>query len=133
MTPNERPRTHPAERLASPVQHIQLAEAAARLRAESHAGIAGHRQLTLMRRGQVALILFVFEPGASLKKHQVEGEVIIHVLAGRLVVDVAGEEIQLGPRELLSLASGQAHAVRALQESEMLLTISRAPSPRSVD
>jgi quercetin dioxygenase-like cupin family protein len=128
MTPKQRPRTHPKERLASPVQQFHLAEAAARLRTESHAGIAGHRQLTLVRRGPVAVILFVFQSGASLKPHQVDGEVIIHVLNGRLIVDVAGEEIQLGARELVSLASGHTHAVRALEETEMLLTICRAPS-----
>ncbi|MEX2181612.1 MAG: cupin domain-containing protein [Gemmatimonadaceae bacterium] len=127
MSTDDRLRTHPKERLAAPMQRIALAEAAAQLRAEPHAPVAGHRQVALVRRGPVGLILFVFEKDGHLKEHRTEGEVTIHVLSGRLSVTVGDEEMQLGPGELVSLAPGQAHSVRALEVSEMLLSVCQTP------
>ena len=123
MGTDERLRTHPRERLAAPVQRIDLREAAARLRDEPHAPVSGHRQVALVRRGPVSLILFLFEPGGALKEHRAEGDVTIHVLAGSLEVTAADETSRIGPGGIVSLAPGQAHSVRALEASEMLLTV----------
>lgn len=127
MTADDRLREHPVERLAPPVQRIDLAAAVRQLRAEAHASTAGHRQVALVRRGPVSLILFVFEPGGLLKEHRTEGEVTIQVLAGRLAVTAGAETVDLGAGELVSLAPGQAHAVRAQEAGEMLLTVCRVP------
>ncbi len=128
MSTEDRLRPHPRERLASPVQRIDLAEATARLRAETHASVSGHRQVALVRHGPVSLILFAFEPDGFLKEHQTEGEVTIHVLSGTLEVTHGAEATKVGPGVLVSLAPGQPHAVRALEASSMLLTICKAPS-----
>lgn len=95
MDAEDRLRTHPTERLAASVQRVDLAESAAALRAEAHASVAGHRQLAIVRHGTVSMILFAFEAGGHLKEHQTDGEVIIQVLSGRLLVSVAAEEITL--------------------------------------
>ena len=65
MTTEDRLRTHPKERLAPPMQRIDLAGAIAKLRAEPHGSVTGHRQLALVRRGPVSLILFAFDPDGS--------------------------------------------------------------------
>lgn len=126
-TSGDRLRTHPKERLAPPVQRVALAEAARQLRAEPHAGVGGHRQLTLVRRGPVSIILFIFEKGAELKEHQTEGEVTIHVLSGRLHVTAGSASHSLRSGEFISLAPGETHAVQAVEETEMLLSICRVP------
>ena len=123
MNTEDRLRTHPKERLAPPMQRIDLSGAIAKLRAEPHGSVTGHRQLALVRRGPVSLILFAFDPDGSIKEHQAEGEVTIHVLNGRIDVIVACETVSLGSGELVSLAPGQPHSVRASEQSEMLLTI----------
>ena len=128
MSTDARLRTHPKERLASLVQAVDLTEAAERLRAEPHAAVDGHRQLAVVRHGPVSLILFVFEADGFMKEHQAEGEVIIQVLAGRLAVTAGGEAATVGKGELVSLAPGQPHALRALEPSEMLLTICKVPA-----
>ena len=128
MTKTERLREHPKDRLADPVQRISLPDAAARLRAEPHEAVAGHRQVALVRHGPVSLILFVFDQDGLLKEHSTDGEVTIHVLSGRLAVTTPTGEERLGAGELLSLAPGQSHAVRAMEPSEMLLTVCRALS-----
>lgn len=123
MSNEDRLREHPGERLAGPVQKVGLAEAIARLRAEPHAATSGHRQVALVRRGPVSLILFLFETDGFLKEHRTEGEVTIHVLSGWLEVTVDGERTELAAGELLSLAPGRPHGLRALAPSEMLLTV----------
>lgn len=128
MPADDRLRTHPTDRLATDVQRVDLADAAVALRAEAHASVSGHRQLAVVRHGPLSMILFAFEKGGYLKEHQADGEVIIHVLRGLLSVTVAAEEVALTAGQLLALAPGQRHAVRALEESDMLLCIARLPS-----
>jgi quercetin dioxygenase-like cupin family protein len=122
---------HPKDRLADPVQHVSLADAAARLRAEPHEAVAGHRQVALVRHGPVSLILFAFERDGALKEHRTDGAVTIHALTGRLTVTTAGSDVQLSAGELVSLAPNLLHSVHALESSEMLLTICRTAAPAS--
>lgn len=129
MSEDSRLRAHPRERLAAAIQRVDLREASARLRSEPHASVSGHRQLAIVRRGPVSVILFAFEEGGLLKEHQADGDVIIQVLTGQLSVTVDDEAVTLGPNALLTLAPGQPHSVRAIEDSDMLLTICRAPSP----
>lgn len=133
MSTDDRLRTHPKDRLAAPVQRVDLAEAAAQLRAEAHPSIAGHRQVVLVRHGPVSIILFAFDNGGQLKEHRVDGEVTIHILNGRVEVAVATEVVRLAPGQLISLAPGQVHSVRALDDSEMLLTVCRVPGEQHAD
>jgi quercetin dioxygenase-like cupin family protein len=121
----DRLRQHPKERLAAPVQHIDLASVASDLRAEPHAPVSGHRQIAVVREGPVTVIFFLFDAGGHLKEHRTEGEVTIHVLAGRLEIGVDDERHELTAGQLLALAPGVAHSVRALTESQMLLTVHR--------
>lgn len=73
------------------------------------------------------MILFAFEKDGALKEHQADGDVIIHVLRGQLSVDIEGESTALTAGTLMALAPGQRHAVRAHEESDMLLSIARLP------
>ena len=82
-------------------------------------------QLALVRHGPLSLILFAFDADGAIPEHRTEGEVVIHVLRGRLSVTVDGEELALHGGQLLALAPGQPHGVRALEAREMLLAICR--------
>ena len=125
MTSSDRLRQHPEERLSPSVQIVKLAEVAAKLRAEAHGSVSGHRQIAIARHGPVTNILFVFEAGGLLKEHRTDGVVNIHVLSGRLQVTVHDELHEMAAGELVNLAADVPHSVRALDESEMLLTIHR--------
>lgn len=127
MSPTDRLRVHPEDRLASPVQAMDLAATAQKLRSEAHAAVEGHRQIAVFRHGPVTVLLFVFDQEGFLKEHRTEGVVNIQVLSGRLQV-VADEEVrELGAGGLLALAPGIPHTVRALAPSEMLLTVHHLP------
>ncbi len=121
----ERLRPHPEDRLAAPVQVVDLAAAAAELRAEPHAAVAGHRQIAVVRHGPVTIIQFVFDEGGLLKQHRADGVVTIHVLEGRLKVIVEDDAREIGRDELMALAPGVLHSVVALRPTDMLLTVHR--------
>lgn len=128
MANQDRLRAHPKDRLAASVQRVDVVDAAAKLRAEDHPSVSGHRQIALVRHGRVSLILFVFARDGFLKEHEASGEVIIQVLTGQVSVTVGMDTYTLGAGTLLSLAPGLRHSVRALEESDMLLTLSRIAS-----
>jgi quercetin dioxygenase-like cupin family protein len=127
MPPTDRLRPHPGDRFAAKVQLLDLGSATARLRAEPHEAVAGHRQIAIFRSGPVTLVLFTFEPGARLKEHRTEGVVTIHLLGGRLDVTGDGRTHQLAPGQVVALSPGVPHEVHAQARSEMLLTIHRLP------
>ncbi len=124
----ERLRPPPKERLAASVQRVNLAEAAAALRAEPHPAVTGHRQVALVRRGPVSQILFAFDADGLFKEHKTEGEVTIHVLSGQMAVTVDSEAIPLRAGEILALAPGEVHSVYAVSASDMLLTVCQVPA-----
>jgi len=132
MTDDDRLRPVARDRLAASVHCFDLGETVAGLRAEAHASVAGHRQVTLAKHGPLTLLLFAFERDGLLKEHQTSGEVVIHVLRGRLSIDVDGTPNILGPGMLLTLTPGTRHAVHALEESEMLLSVVRSPASEGV-
>jgi quercetin dioxygenase-like cupin family protein len=107
---------------------VSLAATAAQLRAEPHAPVAGHRQIAVFRHGPVTMLQFVFEAGGLLKEHQADGVVTIHALSGRLMVIADEQPHELGAGELVALAPAVMHSVRALEPSEMLLTVHRIPA-----
>jgi len=127
----ERLRPHPEDRLAAPVQVVDLASAAAELRAEAHPPVAGHRQIAVVRHGPVTIIQFVFDAGGILKQHRADGVVTIHVLQGQLKVIVDDEAREMGADEIMALAPGVMHSVEALAPSDMLLTVHRLPDDLS--
>jgi quercetin dioxygenase-like cupin family protein len=125
MTSSDRLRQHPEDRLAPPVQVVKLAAVAAELRAEPHDSVSGHRQIAIARHGPVTMILFAFEADGLLKEHRTDGVVNIHVLSGHLQVMVGNETHEMRGGQLVNLAPDVPHSVRALEESEMLLTVHR--------
>ncbi len=123
MTADDRLREHPGDLLAAETQVVDLVEAAARLRVEPHHAVGGHRQVAIVRHGPVRMFLFAFEAHGLLQEHQAEGVVTIQVLRGRLVVTFGEAAHEVGPGQLVTLAPGIRHSVRAIDESEMLLTV----------
>src|SRR5664280_3764365 len=79
-------RRAPVERFAGPEHLYNLAEIAAKLRAEPHPATNGHRQMTIAHLGSVALVLFDFESDGRLVVHVADGLVTIHALAGHVQV-----------------------------------------------
>lgn len=124
---DERLRPHPSVRLSGPAVSLNLPDLARALHAEPHPPTHGHRQAGLVHRGPLRLILFAFEPGGELPEHRAPGHVVIHCLRGRLEVYAAGAWQQIGEGEALAIDPDVPHSVRAVSESDMLLTVCLDP------
>ena len=119
----DRRRQHPSERF-HPAQHaIDLGEAAAQLLAEAPSGARTQRQKTLYRHGRVTVALFLFDAGDHMPQHVAEGVVTVHVLEGRLKMSAEGQSHDLIAGQVLVLAPGVRHDVRADEPTRMLLTV----------
>ena len=122
MSDSTRLRPHPQDRFAPVAQSFDLADAAARLRAEPHDPVEGHRQVALYRHGPVTVLLFIMNAGATLE-YEAPGLVTIHVLKGDLGVTVQNERHALTAGQLLTIDRGIAHTVRAAGSAELLVTV----------
>jgi quercetin dioxygenase-like cupin family protein len=122
MPDSRRLRAHPQERFSPISQAFDLNEAAAKLRAEPHGPVDGHRQVALYRHGPVTLLLFILEHDATLE-YEAPGLVTIQVLKGELKVDVQGANHPLTAGQLLTIDPGSAHTVRASGSAELLVTV----------
>lgn len=89
---------------------------------------AGRRAETLVKTDGLRVVLVTMFAGISLHEHTAPGPITIHVLRGRFAVTFEGEERELGPGELVSLASGVRHAARTVEEGAFLLTIGWGPT-----
>ena len=128
MTPPKgRLRPHPSGRLSGPAVPLNLPELGRALHAEPHPPVHGHRQAGLVHRGPLRLVLFAFEAGSELPQHRAPGHVIIHCLRGELDIEAAGAQERLSQGEALFLDPDVLHSVRAVTESDMLLTVCVGP------
>ena len=118
-------RKHPKHRLGSSVQIVGLTDATTRLRAEMPGAVRDYRQIAITRHGDVTIILVAFNAGGIIKEHRTSGLVTIHVLSGRLNVELEDGFREVGPSELVTLAPQVRHAIRALESSEILLYVHR--------
>lgn len=115
-----------SESPSEPIE-IDLPTAVARLRAQPRSGDSLLRRQVLHHGDGVTIVLFLFEPSASLPEHRTKGRVSIHVLEGRLQVTAVGRTHDLFAGRILLLPGGVPHSVLAEQESVMLLNIHSIP------
>ncbi len=121
--PEERLRPHPATRMTGPAEVLDLPALAGRLRSEPHPSRDGHRQVGLIHRGPLRLVLFAFDAGGRLPEHKAPGHVVIECLRGSLIVGAEGARHELGENMTIVLEPDVSHSVEAREESDMLLTV----------
>lgn len=123
MSLDERLRPPPAVRNRGAELAIDLAATARALREEPHPAKDGHRQIGLLHREHLRIVLFAFDRGGRLPQHQAPGLVTIHALTGRLRVTTPSTTHELEAGQMLVLERDVAHDVEAPEESEMLLMV----------
>jgi quercetin dioxygenase-like cupin family protein len=100
---------------------FSLAEEAGRFVPE--AGASGRRAETLIKTDDLRVVLITMRAGAELQEHTAPGTITIQALAGAFTVETAGATVDLRAGDLVSLAGGVQHAVRAELDGAFLLTI----------
>lgn len=90
------------------------------------------------RSGQIPRVLFSapecravvleLEAGEEMGEHHVRERAVLHVHHGRVSVAASGEEAECGPGTVVTFDPGERHAVRALEQSMLLLVLAPWPA-----
>ncbi len=123
MTPADDQRLRPSERFAGSQHVFDLAAVAESLRREADTPRDGHRQITLFHEGGMTAVLFDFEAGGRLVRHEADGLVTIQTIAGMVDVSTPQTTHELPAGSLLVLEPGIVHDVVAGVPSQVLLIV----------
>lgn len=109
--------------LAGPILSFNLAEQLAELRAEEAFARSGRAGRTLAKSGRFRLTLVAMAAGNEIGTHQADSPMTLHVLDGGLRFRAGGEEHELRSGEVLFFGPGDAHDIRANEDSALLITL----------
>ncbi|MDL2353839.1 MAG: cupin domain-containing protein [Pseudomonadota bacterium] len=85
--------------------------------------IAYFTSVALAKTAHMELIRLVLPKERPMPQHKVDGDMTLQCLEGQIAVDAHGRTVTLAPGEMLYLAGGVPHSVRALEDAVALLTI----------
>jgi quercetin dioxygenase-like cupin family protein len=111
------------------LQHAASGERIALQRGDDD--IAHFTSVALVKTEHMELIRLVLPKDKPLPEHRVEGEMTLQCLEGEIAVDAHGRATILHPNEMLFLAGGEPHTVRANRDAVALLTILLHPGENS--
>ncbi len=123
LTPKFRLRQPPVERFAGAERRIDLTASFLALRAEAHDGADGHRQIAVLRRGPLRIVLFAFDPGGRLAAHGAPGFLTIHAIRGAVQVRTPTDRHEVSAGQVLILDPDVVHDVEAVEEADVVLTL----------
>ncbi|MGD0091714.1 MAG: cupin domain-containing protein [Planctomycetota bacterium] len=92
--------------------------------AKYQAGGIVSRQIIQKKTGSVTL--FAFDEGQALSEHTAPFDAFVQVLDGQVEITIAGKPLTVQAGEAVIMPAGQPHALRALTQMKMLLTMIRA-------
>jgi quercetin dioxygenase-like cupin family protein len=107
------------------LQHAASGERIALKRGEDD--IANFTSIALAKTEHMELIRLVVTKDKPMPEHRVEGEVTLLCLEGEIACDAHGRTVVLRPNEMVYLAGGEPHAIRANQDAVALMTILLRP------
>ncbi len=110
--------------LAGPVLAFDLEEQIAALQAEDPYRRSGRAGRTLAKSGRFRLVLTAMQKGSEIGTHQADSPMTLQVLQGHIRYRANNEEHELARGQLLFFGPGDAHDIRATEESVLLITLS---------
>ena len=112
-----------AQQLTAPLFTVDLAAELAQLREAEGWRRSGRSSRTLVKEGDLRVVLIALRAGARLEEHLAPGRITIHTLNGHLTIRAAEQTVDLPAGQVLTLARAIPHDVEATEESAFLLTI----------
>ena len=91
---------------------------------EYQGGAVVSRQITKAEGGNVTL--FAFDRGQELSEHTAPYDALLHVLDGEAEITISGKPFLLRTGEAIIMPANESHAVKAIQQFKMLLTMIKA-------
>lgn len=121
MSPISRP-------LAGPNLLFDLADQIADLRSDDTYERSGRSGRTLVKAGPLRLTLTCLASGAEVGTHHADLPMTLQPIEGRLRYRVGDDHFEIGAGEVLFFGPGHAQDIVALEDTALLLTISRDAS-----
>ncbi len=113
---------HPERHTPSfPIARLDLVEEARQLRASPIPH--GHVAKTVLHNADLRVVLMVLQRGARIPRHHAKGSLLVQVLDGRAIVTLLDTSFDLGAGQVLAIEPELAHALVAIEDSALLLTI----------
>lgn len=78
---------------------------------------------TLAKTEALELLRLVIPAGTQIPQHQVPGEITVQCLEGQVIFDAGSTNRELVAGDLLFLNGGTPHALQAVKDSSVLVTI----------
>jgi len=82
---------------------------------------------TFAQNPALSLTLFAFDTGEGVSTHTAPGDAMVQVLDGEATVNIDGQEMVVGPGEVVVMPANVPHAVTAVQRFKMILTVVKQP------
>lgn len=92
------------------------------------AALGSSHTTTLVKTADLELIRLVLPAGKEIPTHKARGEITVQCLEGRVAFTAEGTTHELAAGQLLYLAAGEPHAVKAIQDASLLVTILLPPN-----
>jgi quercetin dioxygenase-like cupin family protein len=80
----------------------------------------------LLKRDTGSVTLFAFSGSEGLSEHTAPFDALVHVLEGEADITISGKSYAVRSGEMIVMPANQPHAVRAVQDFKMLLTMLRS-------
>lgn len=85
--------------------------------------LAGSKTSTLAKTADLELIRLVLPAGKEIPSHKALGAITVLCLEGNVTFTVHGQMRDLTPGKLLYLTAGEPHALKANEDSSVLVTL----------
>jgi len=86
-------------------------------------GPAANKTATVIKTPRLEVIRLVLPAGKRIPPHAVSGEVVVQCLSGKVDFEGRGKQQILEPGSLLHLEGGDLHALEAMEDATVLVTI----------
>jgi quercetin dioxygenase-like cupin family protein len=87
-------------------------------------GAVVSRQVTKADGGNVTL--FAFDQGQELSEHTAPFDALVHILDGEAEIRISGKTYLLSTGKAIIMPANEPHALKAIQQFKMLLTMIKA-------
>jgi quercetin dioxygenase-like cupin family protein len=84
---------------------------------------AGSKTSALVKTDRFEAVHLLLRSGETIAPHAVEGYLTLQCLEGTVALETDSQSITLGARDWIYLERGERHALKATEDSSLLLTI----------
>ena len=81
---------------------------------------------TIIDKNTGTVTLFAFAMGQGLSEHKAPFDALVQVIDGEVEIKISGKSFQLKQGEIITMPANEPHALKAISNFKMLLTMIRS-------